>query len=350
MVKRPTSKKVAKEDTQPDRIIRAIAHDFKEPLRTIRWFNTRILRVEPPDSQMAKRLQRYDRKIQDAQKSFQKFYDQYKKSPKVRRFREHVQNDLGGILSSASLEWAPISDWVLGLEHEFGTVHAKNLNEVTKRLFRRFDGLVRYLEAAGIPQLKQLGIHNEISRVSSDITGLRSRERIFATIIRQDGYLVDLFDQTLIALMIQNLLSNSIKYRRTRVSPDFYFRMGEFDTSKLQDEEILQRVPEELLQKPFLSAIIYQDSARGFSSDFEDRVFRPFFQVPRSDGSVDGSGSGMGLAIVQTAVDRHAGAIWAYSERNVGTKFCAVFPRKYQSGRATLMLDPNEVLSRKRME
>jgi len=114
--------------------------------------------------------------------------------------------------------------------------------------------------------------------------------------------LVAMVDGRELGKVIRNLLSNAIKFTPTGGSI-------EVDLSRV-GEEIQLRV---------------SDSGVGMEEEVLAKIFRPFFQV---DGSSTRSvaGTGLGLALVKTIVERHTGAISAKSTLGEGTTMTITIP------------------------
>lgn len=68
--------------------------------------------------------------------------------------------------------------------------------------------------------------------------------------------------------------------------------------------------------------ISVQDTGPGIPAELRDRIFQPFFTTKPT-----GKGTGLGLAVVQSVVTRHSGAVWVESEPGHGAVFHVVLPR-----------------------
>lgn len=101
---------------------------------------------------------------------------------------------------------------------------------------------------------------------------------------------------------LTNLLSNAIKF------------------SPPHSTVVLTAVPQ-------LEAALFQvrDHGRGIPEDKLETIFGRFQQVDASDSREKG-GTGLGLPICRTIIERHGGKIWAESTLGAGSTFCFTLP------------------------
>ncbi|QGN35786.1 hypothetical protein GJV80_22345 [Microlunatus sp. Gsoil 973] len=71
-----------------------------------------------------------------------------------------------------------------------------------------------------------------------------------------------------------------------------------------------------------------RDQGRGVPADKLEQIFERFEQVDSSDGREMG-GSGLGLSISRSIVERHGGRIWAESPPHGGAVFRFTLPRVF---------------------
>ncbi|MBY0502793.1 MAG: hypothetical protein K2X03_02710 [Bryobacteraceae bacterium] len=100
--------------------------------------------------------------------------------------------------------------------------------------------------------------------------------------------------------LLQNLVSNSIKYRSDR-PPVVHI------SAEPREEECLFTVA---------------DNGRGIAAEYHEQVFGVFKRLHGKDIA----GTGIGLAICQRVVERLGGRIWVESEAGRGAKFCFTLP------------------------
>ncbi|MDJ0705263.1 MAG: PAS domain-containing protein [Leptolyngbyaceae cyanobacterium MO_188.B28] len=128
-------------------------------------------------------------------------------------------------------------------------------------------------------------------------------------------------DPLQIRQLLQNLLSNALKFRQPGVSP----------LIKLYSE-----FPSEPVQPPTggktiakFCQLFVEDNGIGFDEKYLDRIFNPF---QRLHGRSEYEGTGMGLAICRKIAERHGGHITARSTSGQGTTFIVTLPIKHHRG------------------
>lgn len=102
-------------------------------------------------------------------------------------------------------------------------------------------------------------------------------------------------DRVQFSQVLQNLISNAIKYRR--------------------DETPLVRVEAKRDGSNWIFSV--SDNGQGFDQQYAERIFALFQRLH----SRDVEGTGMGLSISRKIVERHGGRIWAESTPGVGSTF-----------------------------
>lgn len=105
-----------------------------------------------------------------------------------------------------------------------------------------------------------------------------------------------------IGLVLQNLLSNALKYRDSR--------------PPLIRISAVQNEAEDIIE--------VQDNGIGFDPQYADRIFGLFKRLHRSDQY---PGTGVGLALCKQIVEQHGGRIWAESTAGEGSRFSFSVPK-----------------------
>ncbi|MBB64068.1 MAG: hypothetical protein CMO81_03300 [Waddliaceae bacterium] len=103
-------------------------------------------------------------------------------------------------------------------------------------------------------------------------------------------------DRVLIYELFSNLVNNAVKHNNSlKKTVSIYY---DFDQS----------------------AYVIEDNGIGIPKNLREQVFQLFFRIAPKKNKCNGSGSGIGMAIVQKIVDKHKGKIWIDSELEQGTK------------------------------
>ena len=117
--------------------------------------------------------------------------------------------------------------------------------------------------------------------------------------------------------MLQNLLSNALKYHRPQISPHIEIKSR---TITAQDT-LLSRIGDECKGAYHLIQMI--DNGIGFESTYAEHIFSIF---TRLHANAEYLGSGIGLSIVKKVIDNHGGTVWAESSPNKGAVFNILLP------------------------
>jgi signal transduction histidine kinase len=118
-------------------------------------------------------------------------------------------------------------------------------------------------------------------------------------------------DATQMRQLIQNLISNSLKFRRKDVPPliKIYSASQSQATSDATGE----------------CRMVVEDNGIGFEPKHAERIFTPF---QRLHSQTKYEGTGIGLAICRKIVERHGGEITATGTSGQGAKFVVTLPRQ----------------------
>ena len=109
-------------------------------------------------------------------------------------------------------------------------------------------------------------------------------------------------DELQIRQLMQNLISNALKFRREGVTPEV---------------EIESTVADEFV------TLSVRDNGIGFDPRYNQRIFRVF---ERLHGRTEYPGTGIGLALCRKIAERHGGQISAESQPGVGSTFIVTLP------------------------
>ncbi|MDX2215439.1 MAG: ATP-binding protein [Oculatellaceae cyanobacterium bins.114] len=110
-------------------------------------------------------------------------------------------------------------------------------------------------------------------------------------------------DTNLISRVIDNLVSNALKYTEPG---------GLVEIGTQTDAESLQ--------------VYVRDDGQGIPAEYCDRIFDKFVQVTDAVGASLRKGTGLGLAFCRMAIEAHGGKIWVESINHQGSTFTFTLP------------------------
>lgn len=117
--------------------------------------------------------------------------------------------------------------------------------------------------------------------------------------------------------LMQNLIGNALKFRRTDVPPVIKIignvsANGAENAAKTENQQL---------------RLTIEDNGIGFDEKYLDRIFTPF---QRLHGRGEYEGTGIGLAVCRKIVERHGGTLTAKSTPGKGSTFIATLPIKQE--------------------
>ncbi|WP_416674402.1 PAS domain-containing sensor histidine kinase [Egbenema bharatensis] len=137
-------------------------------------------------------------------------------------------------------------------------------------------------------------------------------------------------DPNQMANLLQNLISNSLKYR-SEADPRIHISARSYTveaTSDLSDPGSSRLTIEPVDPEVWLFSV--QDNGIGIEPQYAKRIFGIFQRLHASD---EYSGTGLGLAICQKIIERHQGRIWVESQLGQGATFFFTIPRAMKDSR-----------------
>ncbi|MDX9701871.1 MAG: PAS domain S-box protein [Candidatus Auribacterota bacterium] len=128
-------------------------------------------------------------------------------------------------------------------------------------------------------------------------------------------------DKTLITQLLQNIIKNSLKYRKKDVKLVI---------------SVSCRISQDNSTEPAFCEILISDNGIGFEQEYSEVIFEPF---KRLHSQSEYEGTGLGLATCKKIVERHGGTISATGELGKGTVFIIRLPIAEQKNLETATND-----------
>jgi len=199
----------------------------------------------------------------------------------------------------------------------------ERLSETTKDYFNRINGaaqrmqnLIESLLSFSHTNFKELIF--EKTDLNKTLSGVKN---VLSDIIKQKKAKIEAQTlPTLQAVPVQmhqlflNLISNSLKYAKTDVSP-----LIKITAQKLINKEVQGRTQ----QNSEFWEITFSDNGIGFDQLYENKIFEVF---QRLHGKTEYEGTGIGLSICKKIAHAHNGTITALGVPNVGSTFKILLP------------------------
>ncbi|MDP9055703.1 MAG: ATP-binding protein [Acidobacteriota bacterium] len=179
-------------------------------------------------------------------------------------------------------------------------VYIEKILNGAQRLSRLIDGLLQFTRLGGLHQLTAVPVDAQAA-LKEALDDLHMAITESDTKLIVGDLPIVMADLLHVRQVFQNLIGNSIKYRRPGLDPVIQItseRRGNFWCFEIRDNGI------------------------GIAPEHHDQIFLPFKRLHGSDIA----GAGIGLATCKRLVERYGGRIWIESEENKGAIFNFSFP------------------------
>ena len=187
----------------------------------------------------------------------------------------------------------PLPDWILSSLN----IMSKNSSRILHLINQLLD--FRKIEEQGINyKLKAYSISEIIKEVFDYFDPIAKEADLDLIVEYPNGNIITEIDKDAFVKVISNLLTNAIKYARTRI------------IVRLQIDK-----------ENNLYSISVLDDGPGINNEEKELIFEPFYQA--SDHK---AGTGVGLSIVKKIVEGHNGTIKIETDRSGLTHFCIELP------------------------
>jgi len=185
--------------------------------------------------------------------------------------------------------------------------YVKEMGVSLKRMANLLDSLLRasQMEEDGLGMtLEAVDVNQLISETDEDFRSIAAEQDISFSASLPDARVTAETDATLLRVVLQNLLSNAMKY--TKENSHISLTLASTDAEY---------------------SIAVADEGMGIPLAEQKRVFQKFFRA-KNVRQMDTDGNGLGLYITKSIVERLGGTIRFESEEGKGTTFTVTFPLK----------------------
>ena len=190
----------------------------------------------------------------------------------------------------------------------------ERLEDASRRMGTLIDDLLAYSQATrGVTKLEDIDLNYRMQRVLEDLD-LEVQQK--GAIIMVDPLPVIRGNKRQLQQMLQNLLSNALKYSQSGVAPHIQVR-----SKTIRGAEAKAGLPVEASKLYHLLEV--SDNGIGFEQENAERIFNVF---TRLHGNAEYKGTGVGLSIVRKVVENHSGFVWAESTPGEGATFKVLLP------------------------
>lgn len=247
----------------------------------------------------------------EAEKSLQVYAKELERSNnELQNFAYVVSHDLQEPLRKITAFGSRLQERYIDVLDERGNMYLERMSSAASRMQNLITDLLALSRVAThMEPFATIDLRAILAGVLAD---LEVRIEETNAIVEADSLLKIEADPTQIRQLLQNLIGNSLKFRRPDVPPIVRLESQIVD---VQEREMCK--------------LMVHDNGVGIEPQFLERIFEVFERV---DVRQDIEGSGVGLTICRRIVERHQGSIYVESVPNVGTTFVVLLPVKQGLG------------------
>lgn len=217
----------------------------------------------------------------------------------LERFAYRVSHELNEPLRTIAMHGQLLENSLTGTLTPDAAKSFQFMQDGVRRMRAFIDGLLRYSQSthAG-SDVRSLDLE---SVLSDAISSLGAAIQESGAKITYDP-LPTLVADSRIEHVLQNLISNAIKYRRDGVTPEVHV------SAKLEGGQWIFSV---------------RDNGQGIEPQYRHSIFQVFHRLHGKEIP----GTGVGLALAQRIIETNGGKIWVESEPGVGSSFYFTLPQ-----------------------
>jgi len=199
------------------------------------------------------------------------------------------------------------------------SVYFSKINNSATRLMRMIDGILEYSSIKGERFVSEpVDLNEVVDNVIDDLEVMVNEKH---AVITRSGLPAIGGSKLLLYQLFYNLISNALKFARTDVKP-----VISVTSAKLDDKAGFNNFA--TTQTGYYQ-IVVSDNGIGFSQNYAQEIFKTFSRLHARDKY---EGTGLGLFLCKTIVEKHHGTIAASGSENGGAIFTVVLPENGPNG------------------
>ena len=175
----------------------------------------------------------------------------------------------------------------------------------TQRLIEVVDDLLKLTSEEKEKFADTIALSDTLQHIAQELEPITRQKNIQIQVVGECSHAI-FGNQTLVYRALFNLLENAVKYNKHGGKVQIAVSLRGYNT-----------------------IIHISDTGIGIPNEELPHIYEPFYRIDKSR-SRDIGGSGLGLSIVKTIIEKHNGNIAVQSEPGVGTTFDVLFPSQHK--------------------
>ncbi|MDY8138006.1 YfiR/HmsC family protein [Aquimarina sp. 2201CG5-10] len=180
------------------------------------------------------------------------------------------------------------------------------IQDASVRMKKLIDALLQYSRLGREKEYTNVDVNTVLSVLRGDFKSILERTK---AIVRSENLPVVRGSEIELRLLLQNLISNAIKFTNPNVIPEIDITCVKKENNHNSSEKFWQ--------------FSVKDNGIGIPEEHKERIFAIFQRLHSRDQY---QGTGIGLAHCKKIVESHGGKIWLESEEGVGSIFYFTIP------------------------
>jgi len=249
--------------------------------------------LEEKVEQRTAELQHYSNELKRSNRELQDFafiasHDLQEPLRKIRAFGDRLQSNFGDQLG------------------EKGSDYIERMRNASQRMTVLINDLLTFSRITTKAEpFKKVDLQEVLDEVLEDLE--IAIEESGANVSASELSVIEA-DYSQMKQLLQNLISNALKFSREDVPPE------------IRIESVIRK---EDAEEPDFLELQVSDNGIGFDPQYADRIFQPFQRLHGKNAYV---GTGIGLSVCRRIVERHGGSVEVHSEPGAGSTFRILLP------------------------